>query len=176
MSRLPVAIACPALLLLASCGSPSPALDDLARAGHIDEDAPIRAERSIVIDAPETVVWKLLADIDRWPQWQPKIRAARLDGAFAVGRAFTWDNDGMEISSRLALIHPFRTLAWTGSAFGLHAVHVWTLSSQRDGHVLVSTNESMRGFPASLFYSSKALAETNDQWLRALKRRAESQR
>ncbi len=32
------------------------------------------------IDAPAAVLWDLLTDLDRWPEWGPSVRSARLVG------------------------------------------------------------------------------------------------
>jgi uncharacterized protein YndB with AHSA1/START domain len=45
------------------------------------------------IDAPATAVWKVLVDLDAWPQWGPTVSRAELDGAEltlgATGRVYT---------------------------------------------------------------------------------------
>lgn len=165
-----------AAALLASCAPSDDKLASLARAGAVQEDAPIKADVNIVITAPADRIWALLAQVDRWPSWQPDISKAALAGPLAPGARFTWTTGGTEVRSTLILIRPATAIAWTGEAFGLKAVHVWTLTPEPGGHVLVRTQESMDGFPTSLAYSSAKLAESDLRWLASLKRAAESSR
>ncbi len=42
------------------------------------------------IEAPASVLWELLTDLDRWPDWGPSLRAASLhDGRFEPGATGT---------------------------------------------------------------------------------------
>ncbi len=169
MDRRPLTV----LLVMALTSCCSRAEDEsLAAAGRIDREAPIISDQSIAINAHAPVIWHLLVDIDHWPDWQPAISQARLQGTLAVGHGFGWTNGDTEVESRLALLRPARAVAWTGRAQGLHAIHVWTLSARADGRVEVRTQESMRGL-TSPFYSSGELAHANNAWLRALKKAAE---
>jgi len=52
---------------------------------------------------------------------------------------------------------------------GLTAIHVWKLRSLSAGLTRVQTDESMSGFPSSLFYSSEELGQANASWLANLK-------
>ena len=40
--------------------------------------APVTASSTIEIDAEPDVVWDLLVDVERWPDWSPDVRDERL--------------------------------------------------------------------------------------------------
>lgn len=159
------------LLLLPGAGVSD---DELARNGKIREDAPVKASVQIVIHAPVEKVWSVLTDIADWPKWQPDISATQITGPLQAGTPFTWASGGTHIKSRLALVQPCSQLAWTGTAFGAKAIHVWTLSRMADNQTMVKTDESMNGFLLTVFYSSKKLEETDRRWLDRLKLAADS--
>jgi uncharacterized protein YndB with AHSA1/START domain len=146
--------------------------DALASQGQIDDNAPVKASTEIVVAAPIDKVWKVLSDIDGWPKWQPAISSAESAGPLKAGTEFTWRTGATRIKSRLALVAPNTDLSWTGKAFGAKAIHVWHLKAV-DGGTLVSTRESLTGFMLRMFYSSKKLANSQKEWLQALKRAAE---
>lgn len=147
--------------------------EDLARGGKIRENAAVKASVQIVIHAPPEKVWSVLADISNWPKWQRDISAAEISGPLQPGTPFNWTIGGTHITSRLALVQPNSQLAWTGKAFGAKAIHVWKLSQTAGGQTTVETDESMEGFLLSLFYSSKKLAASDQQWLERLKTASE---
>jgi uncharacterized membrane protein len=80
-------------------------LVELAAAGHIDENAPVRASSEILILAPIDKVWKLLSAIDDWPKWQSTISSARTSGSLQPGTEFIWISGGTKIKSRLAVVY-----------------------------------------------------------------------
>jgi hypothetical protein len=135
-------------------------LEELAAAGHIDENAPVRASSAILISAPIDKVWKLLSAIDDWPRWQSTISSARTSGPLQRGTEFIRISGGIKIKSRLAHVVPNTDLAWTGTAFGTKAIHIWHLKAPEEGRTLVSTEESMSGFMLKIFYSSKDLEKS----------------
>ena len=164
---------CGLILILLFLGA-SISDDELARSGKIRENAPVKASLEITIHAPVEKVWLLLTDVRSWPKWQTDISTAEMSGPLQAGTTFSWTTGGTQIKSRLALVQPYDQFAWTGTAFGATAIHVWKLSRLADGHTIVRTDESMHGFLLSLFYSSKKLEETDQRWLDRLKLAAES--
>jgi hypothetical protein len=81
----------------------------------------------------------------------------------------------MTIHSTIRLFDAGRTVGWTGRAFHIHAIHIWTLTPRPNGRVLVETRESMDGWLLDRFYTSRDLQKSDERWLRQLKQAAESQ-
>src|ERR687898_1163263 len=48
-------------------------------------DERILVERVFDLGLPADTVWALLAQVERWPEWAPHIREARLDGEGTLG-------------------------------------------------------------------------------------------
>ena len=147
-------------------------VDQLARHGRLQEDAPVKASAAITINAPPARVWGLLTDVNGWPRWQHDIHSAAISGEVRSGTPFTW-NSGTEIRSKMMLVEPLRELVWTGTAYRARAIHRWTLEPLPGDRTLVMTSESMDGFLLSLFFSSKKLEENERRWLDSLKLAAE---
>ena len=160
------------LIAVAACSRQRDA--SMASRGEIDAHAPVHAVAGIVIDASPDDVWKVLADVGGWPEWQHDILAATISQPAAAGVTFQWSISHGTIRSRLAVFEPPHRLTWFGTLFIFHAIHVWVLHAQPDGQTLVETRESMSGWPIAWFYSSADLLETDRQWLAALKIRMEA--
>jgi hypothetical protein len=148
--------------------------DSLAAQGVIDESAPVKAMVQIIIQAPPAKIWGLLTNIKDWTKWQPDISEVAIQAAPEATVPFTWSTGGMTIHSTIRLFDPDRRIGWTGRAFHIHAIHVWTLRPLADGRVLVETRESMDGWLVDRFYSSRELLESDKKWLEHLKKAAES--
>ncbi len=160
------------LLALAACGrSQSP--QQLAAAGQIDQNAPIKVSETIAVAAPPAKVWSILSNIADWPLWQSDITGTAVDGVPAAGVLFSWNTAGMSIHSQIQLFKPDSAIAWTGEIVNFHAIHVWTLTPTADGGTVVTTQESMTGWFISFFYSSADLRQADERWLQALKVAAE---
>ena len=85
------------------------------------------------IDAPATVLWSLLTDLDRWPEWGPSITSASIDGdtmglgATGVVRTIA----GVDLKFTISEFDDGRSWAW--KVAGIPATHhcVQSLSPQR---------------------------------------------
>lgn len=154
-----------------------PALDVLheqyAKSGRIDGQAPVRAARSVEIDAPPPSVWEVLANPAEWPTIDPGISDIHLLGEVGVDTPFRWRNGRSRIRSRFAVVDPVRELTWTGVSSGARAVHRHVLDTAAGRATLLTSEESMAGPLLTLFYNSAKLGRGLDGWLAAIKTAAE---
>ncbi|MER7760666.1 SRPBCC family protein [Streptomyces sp. NPDC097619] len=152
----------------------------------IDETAPVIADHSIRIAAPLERVWELHTRIAGWPDWQPDITEARVDGPVAPGTTFHWETAGLSIDSTVYAVDATRhRILWGGPAHGITGIHEWTFTQDPDGDgdgdgdgtVLVHTRESWAGAPvtADRVHLAAALDQSLASWLTALKRTAEQE-
>ncbi|WP_158502422.1 SRPBCC family protein [Vitiosangium sp. GDMCC 1.1324] len=113
----------------------------------IDRNAPVIVAEELQVLAPPARVWELLTDIDRWPDWNPDISTAVLDGAVAVGSTFRWTTAGLAIVSTIGEVVPGKRLGWSGDTGGISGIHVWTLEpgDPTGQTTLVRTVESWNG-------------------------------
>ena len=115
----------------------------------IDTAAPVRAARSVQLRAAPTDVWRLLADIPHWSDWNTDVRDVSVPDGVRPGATFTWRSGPGRIRSTFAAVEPGRELSWTGRSLGIHAVHVYRLEPTADGTTVV-LEESWTGLPARL--------------------------
>jgi uncharacterized protein YndB with AHSA1/START domain len=114
-----------------------------------DRNAPVFAESSIDIAAPPDVVWAVMAAIDRWPEWNPEVKSAHLEGELSEGATFRWKTGPATITSTLRQVDPPSRIVWTGKTFGIKAIHVWNIEPLGSG-ARVRTEESWDGLVARM--------------------------
>lgn len=75
------------------------------------------------IPAPADVVWRLLVDLDAWPQWGPTVAGAELDsGGFELGATGrVWTPVGVPLPFTITELDPGRSWAWRVA--GVPATH-----------------------------------------------------
>lgn len=141
----------------------------------------IRSDAQVVvaverrIERPPNIVWKVLSDVEAWPEWNPAVQRAELSGALLPGGEFRWRAGGVGIHSVLRdVIRPSR-LSWTGSSMGLRAIHVWEIEAlDGDSASLVRSRESLEGWWLAPFVRGfqNSLRNSTQAWLDALDRRS----
>ncbi|MFE7135853.1 SRPBCC family protein [Streptomyces sp. NPDC057638] len=169
--------------------TPSPYLT--CQGKGVDPDALVRHRTETVIEAPLATIWKLQADVERWPSWKSAVTSAeRLDhGPFRAGSSFRWtmpvppnpvtSAPSLEITSTVKQLRRGSCVRWTGPAIGtgvrIDGVHVWNFTTV-EGGVRVSTEESHTGalVEANVPVATEILRQGLDAWLRDLKTAAEA--
>lgn len=142
---------------------------------EVNPSAPAVGASEALIHAPIDIVWQVLSDFEGWPTWNPSVSFIQLNGPFEVGMTFVWVAGGSKIVSRVEEIEPPHRLVWSGTTWGIRAIHVWNLA-ERDAGTHVHTTESFEGLVAKLFAGrmKKMLAEALSQGTSALKEASEA--
>lgn len=75
-------------------------------------------ERTVIIAAPSDLVWRVVADVERWPEWTPSVRSLELDGeALAPGSRARIGLRGSLVATtwRVTEFVPPRSFTWESS-------------------------------------------------------------
>ena len=140
----------------------------------VSRDAPVFAEGRIDVDATPERLWDLMADIERWPAWNPDVRSVTMRGPLAEGTVFRWKAGPATIESTLRRVERPRVLGWSGRTMGIRAMHVWRFNPS-DGRTTASMEESFDGLVARLLRTrlQRQLVASTAHGLQALKAAAE---
>ena len=141
---------------------------------EINQHAPVVGSSEIEIATAPEIAWDVLTAIGRWPSWNPAVTSVSFEGDIAPGSAFRWKAGPGTITSTIQVVEPLRRIAWTGTSFGVKAIHVHTFEP-RDGGTLVTSEESYDGVVARLFHGrlQKVLDGALESGLQHLKAEAE---
>jgi uncharacterized protein YndB with AHSA1/START domain len=126
------------------------------------DNAPVVAESELEIEARPEAVWDVLTNVEEWPTWNPDVKSVSVQGKLEEGSTFRWKAGPGTIKSTIQQVDPPSRIAWTGTTFGIKAVHVYVLEP-RGAKTLVRTTETYDGLVARLF--SKQLRKTLDRAL-----------
>ncbi len=140
----------------------------------INKNAPVSASGEIEVAANPEIIWDIMADIDKWPDWNRDVSRASLSGQFEAGSKFRWKSGPGTIISTIRQVERPRIMAWTGKTLGIYAIHVWKLEP-RNGSTVIRTEESWEGLITRIFRGSmqKTLEKAINTGLQYLKAEAE---
>jgi hypothetical protein len=135
----------------------------------------------IAIDRPAAVVWDVLVDIDKWPEWNPFARAR---GRLAVGEKLNVEirppgKKPMSFRPTVVKLDPGLELRWLGH-LGLPGLfdgeHGFRVVAESAGRCRFEQFETFRGVLASpiLWFAGDATRRGFEAMNRALKARAEA--
>ena len=140
----------------------------------IDTDAPVVSRAEIAIAAPPEQVWTVLTAFDRWPTWNPEVKAMSVQEPIVVGSTFRWKAGPGTVTSTIRHLEPLRVIAWSGRTMGIRAIDVFRLDAH-NGRTLVREEESWNGLVARLLRRplQHTLDRSLENGLRNLKAAAE---
>lgn len=136
-------------------------------------NAPILATSSVLIAAPREKVWNTLVDVQRWENWHPYLKNAKLIGQFAPGAQLSY---GGMIKHHLTAgkMVPYRTIVLYGTMAGYKGITRWDLREVEQNQTHITVTESSSGFMIGILYSNAKLEVHLQKWLMALKAETES--
>jgi hypothetical protein len=145
--------------------------------GGIHRSAPVVGSSEIEIDAAPEAAWEVLTAVGSWPDWNPDVKSVSVGGAIHEGTEFRWKAGAGTITSTVEHVDAPRRIVWTGTSFGIKAIHVHTFEG-RSRSTLVRTEESFDGLLARLFRGrlQRTLDATLESELRHLKAEVEQRR
>ncbi len=140
----------------------------------INQAAAVVQTKEIIIHATPEKVWQVLTNIQRWDEWNDRIKNPKLQVKLDVGSSFTWKTNGSKIKSEIHTFVPGKVLGWQGKAFGVSAIHNWYLEPTENG-TKVRVEESMEGWIINLMKKkmNEKLADDMVYWLEQLKEESE---
>jgi hypothetical protein len=135
--------------------------EDFAKQHRIDAQAPLRARREIVVNAPAAQVWRVLSDVAAWDKnLEPGVHDIHVEQGVVVDAPFTRTNKGARMVARFAVVDKQHELSWTGKVFGgAKAVHRYLLEPVSDRETRVTVEESMAGPVLALAFFTRAKME-----------------
>ena len=146
----------------------------LARAGKINEEANIKDQHSIVINASIEKIWDKLIDVQNWSSWNKQIGKVSGPARLAQDSSFLWSNSGKKASATVQLFRPPGELAWTGKSPWIKEIYVWSLETD-ENQTIVTLKASMEGKFIFLVHSHLKVYHALLSWLEALKTASEEE-
>jgi uncharacterized protein YndB with AHSA1/START domain len=73
---------------------------------NINQNAPVKCSKSILINTTPERVWQILTSINEWSNWQKEIRKPLLNGQLLPGAIFDWKTGGAKIHSTIHTVNP----------------------------------------------------------------------
>lgn len=126
----------------------------------VNESAPVLFRAQIIINAPVSTVWELIASINEWPGWQSDVTGSELLGDLQEGTDFVWKAGGVKYKSKIHTMVNGSEFGWTGKTLGARAIHNWRFL-QKGNTTIVEVEECLQGFlPSVLKRTFQKILET----------------
>ena len=157
---------------------PSPAVlhTNYAKAGRIDDQAPITSSSQVIIEAPAAEVWQRVHNLVAWPTFTAAFRNVRLETTLEVDAYFRFHLNAFPIRARFAVVQPERALIWTGRSLWFNAIDRIGLEPLTAAQTRLSIAESFAGLLAVPLMSRAQLQKQHERWLQEFKQAVEEGR
>jgi uncharacterized membrane protein len=93
-------------------------------------------EHTTHIEAPPEVVWRVTADVERWPEWTPTVTSVKRvgEGPFGLGSVARIKQPGQaEADWAVTSFEPGRRFAWESQRMGMRMVGTHEISPEGQG-------------------------------------------
>jgi uncharacterized protein YndB with AHSA1/START domain len=147
-------------------------LNALAKEAKINENASIRDQHSIIINAPIDKVFTILKNVEEWPSWNPEITKAKASGPITEGSTFEWTHNQQKLTAEVQLFEEPTTLTWTGKTKWVKDIFVWQLDKD-ENQTIVTVGASLQGAFVILVKNHQRVYNELLRWLECLKKAAE---
>jgi len=133
----------------------------------------------IDIQASPSTVWAVLIDYAKWSSYYRGAKDVRLadpsQSKLALGSVIEWKTMGLRFRSTVKEYVPHRRLSWESVNSKITGYHAWLIIPQGKGCKLI-TDESQLGWLTYLerTFQPNKLRRLHDEWLAAIKARAEA--
>jgi Polyketide cyclase / dehydrase and lipid transport len=133
----------------------------------------------IIINAPDSVIWKILIDAEAWPNWYTGAKDVKItrpaNQSLAENGVFTWNTMNLDFESTIREFKPYERLSWESNRKQIQGYHAWLIIPMGQT-CRVITDESQNGWLTFFekLFQPKKLKRLHDLWLSELKKKAEA--
>lgn len=115
---------------------------------------PPHPQTRVRIEAPVSTVWRVLLDVETYPEWNPAVQFhAPLTPGRRVRMTVRLFGRGLTVAVLILAVEPGRELRWRGGARGLMTgTHYFKLEPEGDAATLVIHGERFAGLGVPLLW------------------------
>ena len=139
-------------------------LISLAKEAKINENAQIKDQHSLIINASIETVWKKLTDVANWPSWHPEIEKIILEEEVKEGTQYIKVQSGQKIKATVRLFDTNKAFATTNQTSLTKGVNVWELE-ENDGKTIITYSSSQQGLLTVFVMNHEKIYHEVTSWL-----------
>ncbi|MRH88199.1 hypothetical protein GFY24_12225 [Nocardia sp. SYP-A9097] len=125
----------------------------------------MRVRVETAVNADSATVFRVLADLPRWPDVRKSITKMSVDGPISAGTPFRWTSSGAALRSTLAVVTPGQEVSWRGKFLWFTAIHRNTIIPLTGSTSMLVAEESMSGVGIGVLYSPSKLEDELRGWV-----------